>query len=90
MEKCFGGGLPAKDRHARLTYMKLRHHIGELTLTDCKDYFEHYSTLTSCFDDLRPFLCHLPFEALEEFWDFTLARSASMQVKKPVRLFLIL
>jgi N-terminal acetyltransferase B complex non-catalytic subunit len=70
--------------------MKLRHHIGELTLTDCKEYFEHYSTLTSCFDDLRPFLSQLPSKDLHEFWDFTLARSASIPADNPVRLLFIL
>jgi hypothetical protein len=39
--------------------MKLRQFVGELTIEDCKDYYRHHSTSTSCFNDMQPFMSFL-------------------------------
>lgn len=59
MRLCFGERLESKDRAVQLTYMKLRQYVGALTVEDCKDYFQQHSSLNSCFNDLRPFVCSL-------------------------------
>jgi hypothetical protein len=41
-------------------------------LSDCKDYFQHHSHLTSCFNDLKPIVCRLPVEELKSFATFVL------------------
>ncbi|KAH7401816.1 tRNA synthetases class I (M)-domain-containing protein [Phaeosphaeria sp. MPI-PUGE-AT-0046c] len=70
MSLCFGDKLEAKDRPLQLTYMKLRQYTGDLTLADCKDYFQQHSGLNSCFDDLRPFVASLWRQEVVQFLDF--------------------
>jgi N-terminal acetyltransferase B complex non-catalytic subunit len=39
-------------------------------LADCKDYFQNHMSLTSCFDDLRPFMRHFTHENSLDFLNF--------------------
>lgn len=70
MKECFGTLLKAKDRPIQLTYMKLRQSIGQSMLSDCKQYFAHHARLTSCFEDLRPFVEWFHLDETNEFLDF--------------------
>ncbi|KAF1845780.1 uncharacterized protein K460DRAFT_338347 [Cucurbitaria berberidis CBS 394.84] len=66
MDRCFAG-FEAKDRPLRLTYMKLRQFIGTPMLSDCKEYWDNHSELSSCFADLRPFVERLRVEDQKDF-----------------------
>lgn len=66
--------------------MKLRHHIGNSMLADCKDYFQNHMSLTSCFDDLRPFMRHFTHENSLDFLNFAseAVQSAAMSFQGEV------
>jgi hypothetical protein len=67
--------MDAKDRPLRLTYFKLRYHIGVSLLDECKAYFQDFAHTPKCFDDLRPILCDLPPEEWKQFSVFIFAQS---------------
>lgn len=56
LDRGFGTELQTKDRALRLTYMTLRKFIGASLTNDCKTFWQHHSTLPSCFKDMRQFV----------------------------------
>ncbi|KAH7391804.1 N-acetyltransferase B complex non catalytic subunit-domain-containing protein [Pyrenochaeta sp. MPI-SDFR-AT-0127] len=84
MDQCFGAGFQAKDRPLRLTYMKLRLFTGIPMLSDCKEYWEYHSGLSTCFADLRPFVETLSDEDQKNFSRFILDRTRGIQAESSI------
>jgi hypothetical protein len=60
--------------------MTLRKFIGTPMLSDCKIYWEHHSTLITCFADLRPFVQDLAEADQRKFQEFTQTHAKEMGV----------
>lgn len=75
MDRCFGAEFKAKDRALRLTYTRLRQFTNKLTLTDCKEFWEHHSSLGSCFSDLRSSVEYLCVADQFEFCHWIVAQA---------------
>ena len=84
MGRCFGTGIKAKDRPLRLMNMALKRFTGALTLSDCKEYWEYHSGLSSCFADLRPFIERLSVQDKKEFSKFTVDQIRAIRTKADV------
>ena len=84
MERCFGTGIKAKDRPIRLMNMSLRRFTGAMALSDCEEYWECHSGLSSCFTDLRPFIETLSIQDIKSLSKFIIDRTRRIQDKKDI------
>ncbi|KAF1943638.1 hypothetical protein EJ02DRAFT_399997 [Clathrospora elynae] len=82
LDDSFGAGLRALDRPLRKTYLSLRQFIGTAMFSDCKDYWEHHSSLATCFDDLRPFVQDFNIEQKKDIRDFMLTHTMAIAKEK--------
>jgi N-terminal acetyltransferase B complex non-catalytic subunit len=73
--RAFGIEPQTRDRFIRLTYMSLRRFIGTKMLADCKVYWEHHSTLVTCFSDLKIFVQDFSPEDAADFYKFVRTQS---------------
>jgi hypothetical protein len=60
--------------------MTLRKFVGTPMLPDCKVYWEHHSSLITCFVDLRPFVQDLDDANQREFYEFAQTQAKEMGV----------
>jgi N-terminal acetyltransferase B complex non-catalytic subunit len=60
--------------------MTLRKFTGTPMLPDCKTYWEHHSSLITCFADLRPFVEDMTEADRREFHEFAQTHAKEMGV----------
>ncbi|KAL5121989.1 methionyl-tRNA synthetase [Pleosporales sp. CAS-2024a] len=70
LRKCFPTGIDSKDRPLRLTYIKMRDELGISMLQDCQAYYQDFSSIPSCFQDLKSIVCRLSKDDLAQFQYF--------------------